>query len=61
MREIENNPLEELRIRADNLQMILEATEMELWCVLRDIEKLTEKRQIGFKLSKDRDVKKTSN
>jgi hypothetical protein len=43
------------------LQMIIEAAEMELWCVLRDIEKLTEKRQIGFKLSKDRDVKKTSN
>jgi hypothetical protein len=30
MREIENNPLEELRIRAENLQMIIEAAEMEL-------------------------------
>jgi hypothetical protein len=30
MKEIENNPLEELRIRAENLQMIIEAAEMEL-------------------------------
>jgi len=30
MKTIENNPLEELQIRAENLQIIIEAAEMEL-------------------------------
>ena len=51
MKEIENNPLEELHIRAENLQTVIQIAEMELECILRDIEKLTKRNPIGFRLN----------
>jgi hypothetical protein len=55
MKEIENTPLEELQIRAQNLQSVLDVIQWELECVLKEIETLTKRTPIGFKFSKEKD------
>lgn len=46
--ETEQSPIEELELRAENLRAVLEVIEMELACVLQEIEKLKERHPIGF-------------
>lgn len=59
MKSVENDPLEELEVRIQNMRTVIEAAEMELWVLLREQEKLTNRNPIGFIINQW-DGKKTS-
>lgn len=48
MKEIENNPIEEIDIRIANLQAVIDVVSFELNHLLLEKKRLSEKRQIWF-------------
>jgi FtsZ-binding cell division protein ZapB len=59
--EIEQNKLEQLNLRIQNLKVVIQVAQMEIAELLEEIDKLQHPKKIGFRLSTDIDVKKTSN
>lgn len=48
------NKLEELKIRADNLQMVIDIAQQELNCLLQEIKELQTVRPIWYKIPKEK-------